>query len=307
MILSNSEIVLKKLATIASVATALVLCIIKAAAVIYTGSLSVLSSMIDSCADVLSSMITFVAVRFSDKPLTEHHRYGYGKAEAVSALVQAAFIAGSAGFIFYDGVGRFIHPVVVQQTSVGLVVMFVSLLLTFGLIAFQKFVVTKTKSKAIEADSAHYVVDVLSNFSVILSLFVVRYLHWQWFDALTALMISVYLIINAGKLAYEALSEITDAEVDDKIKLHIIELVCSVDGVRGYHDFRSRISGARMFIEIHLELDGNSTLYETHAIADKAEEKIMTAYPHAQVIIHQDPYGIKENRLDHQISGQCGI
>ena len=73
----------------------------------------------------------------------------------------------------------------------------------------------------------------------------------------------------------------TDAEVDDKIKLHIIELVCSVDGVRGYHDFRSRISGARMFIEIHLELDGNSTLYETHAIADKAEEKIMTAYPQA--------------------------
>jgi ferrous-iron efflux pump FieF len=302
--LLNSDVALKKMAAVASVLTALLLCLIKAAAVIYTGSLSVLSSMIDSLADVLSSIITFVAVRFSDRPMSEHHRYGYGKIEAVSALVQAAFIVGSAGFILYDGINRFIKPVEVHQTTIGLLVMMASLILTFVLIVFQKFVVIKTKSKAIEADSAHYTVDILSNLSVILSLFVVRYLHWQWFDIVVAVLIAIYLIINAGKLTYDALSEITDAEVDDNIKNNIIDIVCAVNGVKGYHDFRSRVSGARMFIEIHLELDGNLSLYTTHAIVDKAEEKIIAAYPQAQVIIHQDPFGLPEKRLDHQINGR---
>lgn len=307
MKLLTSNATLKKMAAAASVLTALLLCLIKAAAVIYTGSLSVLSSMIDSLADVLSSIITFIAVRFSDRPLNERHRYGYGKIEAVSALVQAAFIIGSAGFILYDGVNRFIKPVEVRQTTIGLVVMAASLILTFALIAFQKFVVIKTNSKAIEADSAHYSVDVLSNLSVILSLFVVRYLHWQWFDIVTAVVIAIYLIINAVKLIYDALSEITDAEVDDNIKNNIINIVCAVEGVRGYHDFRSRVSGARMFIEIHLELDGNLSLYTAHAIADEAEEKIIAAYPQVQVIIHQDPFGLHEKRLDHQINGRCGM
>ena len=298
---SDSNIRLKNLAAIASVSVSMLLSLIKAAAVFYTGSLSVLSSMIDSLSDVLSSLITYIAVRISDKPLSEHHRYGYGKAEAVSALVQAAFIAGSAGFILYDGINRFVHPVQVRQTAVGMVIMLISLLTTAILIVFQRHVVKCTNSKAIEADSAHYVVDILSNASVILSLVVVRYFAWQWFDILTAVLIAIYLAFNAMQLAYNALSEITDAEVDDKIKRHIIGIVQSVDGVKGYHDFRTRISGARMFIEIHLELDGNLTLFAAHTITDRAEQKIMADYPHAQVIIHQDPAGICEDRLDHQI------
>lgn len=298
---SDCSTKLKKSAALASISVSMLLSMIKAAAVFYTGSLSVLSSMIDSLSDVFSSLITYIAVRISDKPLSEHHRYGYGKAEAVSALVQAAFIAGSAGFILYDGINRFVYPVAVKKTTLGMAIMIFSLLLTFALIVFQRYVVKCTGSKAIEADSAHYVVDILSNASVILSLLVVRYLAWQWFDVLIAVLIAVYLAFNAVQLAYNALNEITDAEVGDNIKKQITDLVQSVEGVKGYHDLRTRVSGARMFIEIHLELDGNLTLLAAHTIADRVEQKIMTDYPSAQIIIHQDPAGISENRLDHQI------
>lgn len=305
--LANNNSALKNIAAIASVCTALLLSLIKAAAVFYTGSLSVLSSMIDSLADLISSLITYIAVRISDKPMTAHHRYGYGKAEAVSALLQAAFIAGSAAFILYDGIDRFVHPVTVQQTGFGIAIMIISLIITLLLIGLQQYVVKKTKSQAIKADSAHYIVDVLSNLSVMISLVVVRYLHWQWFDIVIAGLIAIYLLINAFNLAGDALGEITDAEVDDEIKRHIIDLVCSVDGVKGYHDLRTRVSGIRMFVEIHLELDGKLSLYQTHEIADNAENKIIAAYPTAQIIIHQDPYGLKENRLDHQINGNCQL
>ena len=298
---------LKTFAACASISVSVTLSVIKAGAAIVTGSLSVLSSMVDSLTDVISSSISLVAVKFANKPLTEHHRYGYGKAESVSALIQAAFIAGSGGFIFYDGICRLMKPEPLKQTAVGLWIMGISIVLTVGLIAFQAAVVKKTKSQAIEADSAHYTVDLLTNGAIILSLLVVRYLNWQWFDCATAVAISIYLLWNAGHIAVKALEEITDHEVDDDIKQKIVDLALSVPEVKGYHDFRTRVSGLRMFIEIHLELDGNLTLSQSHDISDQVEAKILAAFPMSQIIVHQDPYGLHEKRLDHEISGHCDL
>lgn len=298
---------LKSLAATASISVSVTLCLIKAVAAVTTGSLSILSSMIDSLTDILSSSISFIAVKFSNKPLTENHRYGYGKAESVSALMQAAFIAGSGGFILYDGIGRFIKPTPITQTTIGLWVMGISTLLTIFLITFQAWVVKKTKSSAIQADSAHYTVDLLTNGAIVLSLIIVHYLDWQWFDSFTAIMISLYLLWNAAHIALGALEEITDHEVDNDIKKTIIQIVQEEKAIKGYHDFRTRVSGLIMFIEIHLEMDGNLSLAQAHDISDSIEAKIIKVFPFAQIIIHQDPYGLHEKRLDHEIQGLCNL
>lgn len=291
----------------ASVCTAVVLTLIKGTAAFMTGSLSVLSSMTDSLADVISSLITMIAVIYADKPLTCDHRYGYGKAEAVSALVQAAFISGSACFILYDAVYRLQHPVELVHTAIGIWVMLVSLLLTAALIMFQKHIIKRINSQAIEADNEHYVIDLAANLAVLLSLLAVKYLHWMWVDMAAAVAISVYLISTAWKIARRALEEITDKEIDAPTKTAILKAVAEAQGVKGYHDFRSRLSGNRLFMEIHLEFDGALPLYETHRLSDAVEEKITALYPHAQVIIHQDPYGIEEKRLDNDIVGPCEL
>lgn len=298
---------LKMLAAYASIGVSITLILIKGAAAVLTGSLSVLSSMIDSLTDVLSSTIALIAVKFANKPLTEQHRYGYGKAESVSALIQSAFIAGSGGFILYDGICRFVTPRPIEQTGLGLWVMGISLVLTFALIFFQNIVVKKTKSQAISADSAHYTVDLLTNSAIILSLLVVHYLDWQWFDSLTAVLISIYLLWNAALIALKALEEITDHEIDAETKAQIIDIVTSVSGIKGYHDLRTRISGLRIFIEIHLEMDGSLSLLQAHDLSDQVENKILEKLPAAQVIVHQDPYGLHEKRLDHEINGTCSL
>lgn len=302
-----NEAILKRVAATASIATAAVLTLIKTYAAIMTGSLSVLSSLIDSLSDILASLITYIAIHYSDKPLSKNHRYGYGKAESVSALIQAAFIAGSAGFILYDGIQRFINPPQIKETLFGTIIMLICWFITLALILFQKYIISRVRSQAINADSGHYTVDLLSNGSVILSLLVVKYFHWTWFDATIALLIAGYLIYNAGAIAYDAFEEITDKEIDDITRKNIIDAVMTIDGVKGCHDFRSRVSGSMFFIELHLEFDGNMTLFSTHELSDKAEEKITTLLPQAQVIIHQDPYGLKENRLDHRIDGICNL
>ena len=188
---------LKKIAVTASVSVSAGLALIKLAASLYTGSLAVLSSMVDSLSDIFSSLISFIAVKFSSQPASVEHRYGFGKAEALSALVQSAFIAGSGVFVVYEGVSRFISPRPVGDTGVGILVMAASTVITLGLIAFQKYVVKKTASLAVAADSAHYLVDIATNLSIMISLIVVRLFEIYWFDTLAALFVSFYLLINA--------------------------------------------------------------------------------------------------------------
>lgn len=302
-----SENKLKTYAAGAGLFVSVFLCLLKAGAAFFTGSLSVISSLIDSLTDMFSSGISLVAVHYSNLPFSDKHRYGYGKAESLSALLQAAFIVGSGSFILYDGINRFINPVEIRQTNTGIAVMIASLLITLALITFQKYVAKKTKSLAIEAESAHFTVDILTNFSIILSLLAVKYFGWWWIDIVTAAGISVYLIWNAVILAYEAISQITDKEVDEDIKKHLTEIISSTPEVKGFHDLRTRVSGARMFIELHLEIDGNKTLFAAHQISDDVEQKISNAYQNAFIIIHQDPFGIKENRLDDELKGHCEI
>lgn len=292
---------LKKQAAAASILLAVTLIIIKTIGVFMSGSLSVLSSMIDSMADLFASCITFWAVRVSSQPADERHRYGHGKAEALSALVQAAFITGSGLFIMYDGIDRLLNPHPLPDIGSGIIVMSASLFLTIILIAFQKYVSFRTKSKAISADAAHYSVDVLTNISIILTLVIVSVFQIEWFDSLTALIISAYLLHNSYHLAYDAVAMLMDKELDNSIRENIAKTALSCDHILGLHDMRTHDLGNRYMIEMHLELDGDLSLSEAHQYTDQVEAELQKVYPQAQIIIHQDPAGLHENRLDYTL------
>ncbi len=292
---------LKHRAAVASISLAVLLSGLKLFATIASGSLAVFSSMIDSVSDVLGSAITFVAIKYSTRPATDHHRYGYGKAEAVSALIQAFFVAGSGLFVLYDAFMRFFHPRVLDETPLAIVIMIFSLVATLILIAYQKHVAKLTQSQAINADSAHYVVDILTNASIILSLTIVKFFEIYWFDTLTALVIAIYLLFNAYQLVVEAFDVLLDRELSDDIRKNIGDIISRHDFVKGFHDVRTHSLGNEYMIEIHLELDGRLSLFEAHQLSDQVEAAIIKAYPNAQVIIHQDPSGVAEERLDERL------
>lgn len=305
--LNNEQITaLKKKATLASVSLAITLSLLKTFGALYTGSLSVLTSMIDSLADIFASSVTYIAVKVSSKPASRNHRYGYGKAEALSALIQSAFVAGSGIFVLYDGISRLITPRPLEAAGIGIIIMVISLISTLALIMFQKRVCRITLSQAICADSAHYTVDVITNAAIILTLIMVKLFDISWFDTLTAFVVSSYLLINAYKLARDAVAMLLDHELPDSIRDRVREIVLEEDGVLGMHDLRTRDLGGAYLFEFHLELDGNLPLYEAHEHADRVEAAITHCFPGAQVIIHEDPAGLEEDRLDHKICGLPG-
>jgi len=169
---------LKRLATYAAVSVATALIGVKLWAWIATGSMSMLASLVDSTLDFVASGLNLLAVRHALTPADEEHRFGHGKAEALAGLGQAAFIGGSAAFLLFQSLDRLIQPAPVTQTALGLGVMGLSLVMTIGLVVFQRYVMRRTRSLAIGADQLHYSTDIFTNIGVIIA-FVLSGL-WGW-------------------------------------------------------------------------------------------------------------------------------
>ncbi len=285
---------LMRLATKASVGVALILIVTKMVAWLFTGSISILSSLIDSVMDVLASAINLFAVHHALQPPDAEHRFGHGKAEPLAGLGQAAFIAGSAALLTIEAVRRLFQPHAVTAVEVGIAVMVFSIVLTVLLVAFQRYVARRTGSSVIRADALHYESDVLINGSVIVSLGLTHWFGWQAADPIFAIIIAGYLLRGAWSISQQSLDVLMDREFPDEERARITEIALSHSEVTGMHDLRTRRSGLQQFIQLHLEIDGGKPLSKAHDIADEVEALICAVYPGAEVMIHQDPEGLVE-------------
>jgi ferrous-iron efflux pump FieF len=285
-----------RLATYASVATAGVLIVVKMAAWLYTDSVSLLSTLIDSLLDAAASIVNLLAVRHALVPADREHRFGHGKAEPLAALGQSTFIAGSAIFLVFEAVQRLYAPRPIGHIDTGIAVMVFAIVVTFVLTRFQAYVVRRTGSIAVQADSLHYVGDLLVNGAVIVALLLVSQFGWLYADPLFGLGIAGYILYNAWKIARGALDMLMDRELPDDARARIKAVALAHPEVRSLHDLRTRTSGRQTFIQLHLEIDGDMALRDAHQVADTVEQELQAAFPDAEVIIHQDPYGIEEER-----------
>ncbi len=280
---------LMRWATYASLAAALTIIIATLAAWAITGSVALLSTLIDALTDAVSSIINMLAVRHALKPADRNFRFGKGKAEPLSGLFQAAFTFGSALVLLTEVADRLFHPVSMQRIDIGIAVMVFSIVITMALVRFQYFVISQTSSIAITAASLHYFGDILINVSVIISMLIVMIFGWTFVDPILAIAVAAFLIWNAKGIAMDSLEMLMDRELPDHERNNLRILAMGHLGVRNVHDLRTRLSGQTGFIQLHLELDGSLSLKHAHDIGDDVERSIKEAYPNFEVTIHQDP------------------
>ena len=279
---------LLRLATRASVAVACTLIVAKAIAWWLSGSVSMLAGLTDSALDGVTSMLNLLAVHYALRPADDDHRYGHGKAESLAGMAQALFIGGSALLIAFQAYER-LHdpqPLGAPWLSIGVIVF--SLLLTAALLVLQHRVIKQTGSNAVRADSLHYRSDMLLNGSILIALILAGF-GFEQLDAWFGLGIAAYILWSAIQIARESFSVLMDEELPADVSQHMLELACSVPGVLGAHDLRTRISGNHWFVQLHLELPGELTLSVAHGISDQAADAIHKAYPRAEVLVHADP------------------
>ena len=287
---------LRRLATYASVSVAGLLIAAKFAAWLETGSVALLSSLVDSLLDAVASLVNLIAVRHAMSPADREHRFGHGKAEPLAVLGQSAFIIGSAMLLLAEAVRRLIWPVPVENPPAGIAVMVLSIVVTIALVLYQRHVVRRTGSIAITADELHYRGDLGVNVSVIIALVLGPILGLPILDPLFGAGIGIWILYSAARLVRLSLVQLMDRELPDDERERIREIAQSHPDVVAAHDLRTRIAGPTAFIQIHIEMDGTLSLLRAHEISDEVEAQLRAAYPHAEVMIHQDPEGIEEPR-----------
>ncbi|WP_110416347.1 CDF family cation-efflux transporter FieF [Vibrio harveyi] len=256
-----------------------------------TGSVSLLASLIDSMLDIAASVVNLIVVRYSLQPADREHTFGHGKAESLAALAQAMFISGSAVFLILNGVERFFRPHELNAPELGVYVSLFAMVVTFGLVMFQKHVVRVTGSQAIAADSLHYQTDLYMNGAIMVALGL-SYFGVTQADAVFAVGIGIFILYSAFKMVSEAIQALLDRKLPDEELEQIRQECLKVEGVLGVHQLRTRMSGPTRFIQLHLELDDNLRLIEAHHIADKVEDNLLELFPEADVLIHQDPLSV---------------
>lgn len=281
---------LLKAVTYASVGVAVFLLVIKAAAWIVTDSVSIQASLVDSLVDTLASVVNFIAIRHAIVPADKEHRFGHGKIEAIAAQGQSLFIAGTALWVGFEALHRLYQPEPVHETPFGLAVLVVTILVTLGLVAFQKHVIAQTNSTVIKADHLHFKGDLFLNLSVIVALVLSSQFGWLFIDPLCGFLIGGYIMYTSWRITKEAFHILIDRELPDEDRKKIKEIVMLHKDVQGLHDLKTRSSGPHRFIQLHLEMEGAMTLTKAHDIAVDVAKDLRAAFPQTEVIIHQDPH-----------------
>jgi ferrous-iron efflux pump FieF len=279
------------MAAVASVATASVLLILKIVAFWLTGSIAILAALADSATDVFASGVNLVAVRHALTPADREHRFGHAKAEPLAGLAQAAFIAGSAIFLGYQGVVHLIAPHPLEHEFAGVAVMVFSIFASIALVMFQRFVVRRTRSTAIAADRMHYVSDILTNFGALAGILLSTRLGWYSADPIIGLAVAIVLAASAWNVFHQSYDQLMDHELPEEARARIKAIALGHPEVRGVHDLRTRAAGTLSFIQCHIEMDPDITLARAHDVSDEVEAQLLAAFPGAEIIIHQDPKG----------------
>lgn len=280
---------LMRLATVASTAVALTLVGAKAVAWVVTDSVSMLSSLVDTSLDLVGSLVTFFAVRQALVPPDADHRFGHGKAEALSGLVQAGFIGASGCALLFAVGERLNAPKQVREEAVGLMISGLALVLTFALVTFQRHVVRRTGSVAIGADMAHYGTDLVATLVTGVGLFLSGLLDQPLIDSRIAGLVALWLLRGAWKVGHDSFDILMDRELPDGDRQKIKDIARANPRVNDIHELRTRSGGLTRFIQLHLEVDRTLSLLDAHEIGRQVQAEIAKAFPAAEIILHVDP------------------
>jgi ferrous-iron efflux pump FieF len=277
----------------ASVGMAALLVALKLWALGETGALSVAASLADSAMDLMMSLAAMAALIYAAKPADEDHAFGHTSAEDLAALGQAIFILISAAIIAFAASQRLLDPTTapLQSQGRGMVVMGLSVMMTLGLVMWQGRVARRTGSKVVAADRLHYLGDLLPNLGAIASLWASSTFGMGQIDSIVAIGAAVMLSLGALRIGKGAWDALMDRRADPEIIAGIGRIADQWPGVHGYHDLKTRTAGSRIFVNLHIELDGSQTLRDAHDIGAGLRRAILQAYPQADVIIHKDVSG----------------
>lgn len=289
--MTTDRALLARSAAVASISVALILVALKTWASWRTGSTAMLGSLANSALDLVASLATLTGVWIASMPADEDHRFGHGKAEALAAIFQVMLIALSAFGIAVRAIMQLAAGGPTAAAQEGIAVSLIAIALTFALLSWQRFVMNRTRSLAIQTDHLHYKSDLLLNLAVIAALVLDQYAGFGIADPLFGLAIAGWLAWGAWRGASDAVDDLMDREWPDEKRQAFVEAAARHPELSNLHDLRTRTSGNRDFVQFHVDLPPALTIAAAHAIIDRVEADLIAQFPGTELLIHIDPEG----------------
>lgn len=278
-------------ASMLSIATAILLLLLKIIAWLASDSVSVLSSLTDSLMDIITSGMNFIAIRYAMIPADDNHQYGHAKAEALAALAQALIIGGSALSVFWLALERLQTPEPITEIGFSMSVMLCSTLISILLVSYQRWVYAQTQSLAIKADSAHYQSDIFINLAVVFALYGASH-HWPWIDPAVSLVVVFILFSSSLSIFKDVFKILMDEAVSDEDEKAILHIIKNCEDVKGLKRIQTRRAGANIFIQIVLTLDANMKLNQVKQVSDLVKKQVEQVLPQSEISIEVEPLDI---------------
>lgn len=281
----------KERAALLSVASNSLLVVLKIAVGALTGAISVLSEGIHSSMDLIAAAVQYFAIKKGGAPPDKEHRYGHGKYENVSAGTESILIMFAGFMIAVHALESVEHERVPDDVGAGVAIMVVSIIVNFIVSGYMLKVAKDTSSQALKADAIHLRADIWTSAGVLAGLVLIKITGFLWLDAVIALFVA-FIIMRAGFfLAKSAFLELTDATLPESDLKIIRELLETIPEIRGFHAMRTRRSGEKKMIDMHIVFDGAMHLSRVHAICDEIEERLKKhGFNTLDILIHPEPY-----------------
>ena len=296
----------KTTAALSSVVAAVGLTTFKVIVGLLTNSLGILAEAAHSGLDLVAAAMTFFAVRVADKPADREHPFGHGKVESISALFETLLLLATSAWIIYEATHRLMVPQTHVEISLwSFLVMGTSIVVDSTRSRMLMEAAKKHNSQALEADALHFSTDIWSSSVVILGLIGVlaarSFPSLVWLekaDAVAALVVAVIVIFVSGELGFRSIQALLDAAPKSGEREKIIETVTALKEVHDTHAVRIRPSGAGWFVDLHVTMNGNLSLKESHAVTEKIETIVRGILPKSDVTVHVEPFETRKE-VDH--------
>ena len=264
------------------------LIILKLAAGILSGSVSIISEAIHSSMDLIAAVIAFFSVRVSDNPPDSRHPYGHGKIENISGVIEAILIFIAAIWIIVEAVKKLSgEEIELDSIALGSAVMIVSAIV--NMIVSKKLykVARETNSVALEADALHLKTDVYTSLGVAVGLGLIMITRINWLDPVVAILVALFIIIESYQLLRKAFTPLLDTAWGEN-EIQVLENRLRQMDVN-YHDLRTRLAGNYRFVDIHIQIPEDVSVGSAHKYCDRIENELTSNFENLTVTIHVEP------------------
>jgi cation diffusion facilitator family transporter len=265
------------------------LTVIKLIVGILTGSLGIISEAAHSALDLGAAIITYFAVKISDKPADRKHLYGHHKIESFSALIETILLLITCFWIISEAIKRLIKPSQIDVGWIALGTMVLSLAITISRAISLSRAAKKYQSQALEADALHFMSDIWSTLVVIIGLIFVFVFDWHWADPIAALVVALWVLIVSFQLGKRTIDVLLDTAPSESTMAQIEEAIRNVSGVESFTDLRVRKAGAQTFIDMRIAISRTIPFEQAHMVVETVEYNLKEIVPNSDIVIHADP------------------